>query len=75
MNWNRHYIKHETRFGRAAMHCSGAIGRFLLRAARRCFKWGCGHCTWCGSRPGFDSTVSRKGLRCQTLDRDCTKMP
>lgn len=73
LKWNRHYMKWETRPGRVARRTAMQIGLALLSAARRLLRWSGGRCSWCGANPGFQSTVSRKGLRCDTLDRDCTK--
>ncbi len=53
----------------------GKLVARLFRLARWAARKGGDSCTWCGARPGFSSTVSRKGLRCSTLGRDCTDMP
>lgn len=40
------------------------VGLFTLRLGRRLLKWSGVYCSWCGGNPGFDSSYSRKGLRC-----------
>jgi hypothetical protein len=61
----------EIRFNRV---WSRVVSR-LFRLARWAARKGGYRCTWCGAMPGFNSSISRKGLRCQTLERDCTKQP
>lgn len=41
----------------------------LFRIARWSTKQTHGYCTWCGSQPGFSSSVSRKGLRCTKCEK------
>lgn len=43
----------------------GEIGLFLFTAGRKLIKWSGKYCSYCGRDPGFDSSYSRKGLRCQ----------
>lgn len=69
----KHNMKWHTKIGslyrKIIMH-SGLFclyfGRFLLRKSL-------GRCSWCGLDPGMSSSVSKKGLRCNTLDRNCEK--
>lgn len=53
------------------------LGRYVVRNLFRLARWSAkrtnGYCTWCGAQPGFSSSVSRKGLRCMSLNRDCSK--
>lgn len=43
-------------------------GRYVVKKLFRVARWSTtktsGYCTWCGSQPGFNSSISRKGLRC-----------
>jgi hypothetical protein len=68
-----HRWKWGTRSGRFVRESVMHIGLRFLKAGRRLLKWSGGRCSWCGANCGFNSTVSRKGLRCVTLDRDCTR--
>lgn len=71
----KHRIKWDTRAGRIAREAATRIALVLMRMSRALLKWSLGRCSWCGSDCGFDSTVSKKGLRCQSLRRDCTERP
>lgn len=51
------------------------LGRFFLYLGRDLLTWSGVYCSWCGRDCGFDSTYSKKGLRCNSLNRDCTKEP
>lgn len=42
----------------------GYVIRGLFKLARWATNQTFGYCSWCGSQPGFSSSVSRKGLRC-----------
>jgi hypothetical protein len=42
----------------------GSIASWMLRKSRKILRWSHTHCSWCGAKPGFSSSVSRKGLRC-----------
>lgn len=53
----------------------GAIGARAIRLGRWLCRKGSARCTWCGRECGFDSSISRKGLRCAGLYRDCQEMP
>jgi len=68
----RHNIKWDTRIGDWTRKVVTWLGIKSMAFARRCFKWSLGRCSYCGKDPGFASSVSRKGLRCSTLERDCT---
>lgn len=74
MNWEakKHRIKWDTKLGKVSRDTATWIGLKLMGISRRLFKWSAGRCSWCGGNPGFSSTMSHKGLRCQTLGRDCT---
>jgi hypothetical protein len=50
-------------------------GICAMRFARICFRWSLGRCSWCGGNPGMSSTISRRGLRCETLERHCSQLP
>jgi len=41
----------------------------LFRLARWSSRKTFGYCTWCGGQPGFESSVSRKGLRCTRCEK------
>jgi hypothetical protein len=47
----------------------------FIHGARRVLRWTGTRCSWCGADPGFQSSYSRKGLRCHTLERKCDEMP
>lgn len=73
--WTReayiHHLKYDTAIGRIYRNSLMTLGLILLKAGRRCLKESLGRCSWCGLDPGFSSSVSRKGLRCNTLHRNC----
>jgi len=71
----KHNIKWNTWGGDKYRKFMTWLGLKLLRTGRKLIKRGMGRCSWCGANCGFSSTVSRKGLRCQSLDRNCTDMP
>lgn len=47
----------------------------LIRAMRRVLRWTGTRCSWCGRDCGFESSYSRKGLRCNGFTRDCQDLP
>lgn len=61
-----HTLKHETQIGQTYQRLIGAIGVTLIRAGRRVLMRQGAHCTWCGGKPGFDSTISSRGTRCNS---------
>lgn len=63
--------KHNTYLGQVSKTLAGKMGRFSLKIARRLFLYSLKYCSWCGSDCGFDSTISRKGLRCSSNHRNC----
>lgn len=71
----RHTMKWHTKPGAIARKAVGWLGLAMLRRGRKLLAWIGGRCSWCGADPGFQSAVSRKGLRCMGYDRDCTKYP
>lgn len=65
-----HNLKHDTRLGQAYQRAAGNVGAFLIRIGRRFLRNQSARCTWCGEKPGWRSTISAKGTRCNTcLDR------
>ena len=76
MNGLIHRLKWGTKAGDLARKAVTEIGYRLLKLGRRMLKWSAGRCSWCGAQPGFQSSMSRKGLRCMGHnDRDCTREP
>ena len=71
----KHRIIWETWIGGKYMDLMTWAGLKLLRGGRRLIKRGRGRCTWCGANPGFNSVVSRKGLRCDSIVRRCADYP
>jgi len=71
----KHNFKWNTRAGTIIRKIVEWSGVKLLRLGRRFLRWSLGRCSWCGTNCGFSSTVSRKGLRCSSLRRDCTNEP
>ncbi len=69
----KHNLKHNTKIGLWSRIIITWFGVKMMHTGRKMLKWGCMRCSWCGADPGLSSTVSRKGLRCQCLNRDCTK--
>jgi len=51
------------------------VAAAIIRAMRRVLKMTGTRCTWCGADPGFQSSISRKGLRCNGYGRDCEDFP
>ena len=71
----KHSLKWDTRIGGFARKVTTKVGLWLLKRGRKTLKWSLGACSWCGANCGMQSTVSKKGLRCVTLDRNCTDKP
>lgn len=71
----KHNIIWNSWIGDVARKSTMIIGLKLLSKGRKLLKWSHGRCSWCGANCGFSSTVSRKGLRCCSSNRDCTEMP
>ena len=59
-----HWVKWNSNPGRMARRMVMRAGLMFLRLGRRCLRWSGGRCSWCGRNPGFQSVVSRRGLRC-----------
>lgn len=70
-----HYFKWNTGLGKWTRNAVTWAAVKMMRAARRMLRWSLGRCSWCGGNPGFSSSISRKGLRCATLDRKCEQYP
>lgn len=62
--WNWQVIKWSTPVGSILRKVSMRVGLALLSAARKTLKFSGGRCTWCGRDCGFQSSISRKGMRC-----------
>lgn len=71
----KHNIKWNTWAGDKYRIFMTWLGLKLLRNGRKLIKRGMGRCSWCGANCGMSSTVSGKGLRCSSLERNCTDMP
>jgi hypothetical protein len=71
----KHNIKHHSWAGKVSMKLCTWLGLKLLRNGRKLLKWSGGRCSWCGANCGFSSTISSKGMRCSSLERDCTDKP
>ena len=67
----KHNIKWNSRIGDASRSTMTWLGLRLLKLGRRSLKWSLGRCSWCGANCGFSSRVSKKGLRCSSLHRNC----
>jgi hypothetical protein len=75
MRWDsfKHGLKWNTRAGKVARNLVTWFALILLGRSRSMLRWSAGRCSWCGGNPGFNSRMSRKGLRCESIGRDCTK--
>lgn len=51
------------------------VGLKMIQYGRKLIKWGTIKCNWCGSDYGFQSDIPNKGLRCDSIARDCTRFP
>ncbi len=71
----RHRIKWDTKLGATSRKFATWIALTFIRLGRGLLKWSVGRCSWCGENPGFASTVSKKGLRCDSIERKCVDMP
>ena len=71
----KHNLKWNTKAGDFSRKVVCATGLKLLRTGRKLLNWSGERCSWCGANCGMSSTISRKGLRCSSLHRDCTKYP
>lgn len=71
----RHNIKWNTMVGELARKFTCWLGLKLLNKGRSLLRWSLGRCSWCGCNPGLASSVSNKGLRCSSLNKNCDKMP
>ncbi len=68
----KHNLKWNTWIGEVYRKSITNMGLRFLSFGRWLIKKGMGRCSWCGYDCGMNSTVSRKGLRCSSLDRNCT---
>ena len=71
----KHRLKWDTWIGALMRDIVTWAGIRAMKFARKCFKWSLGRCSWCGSNPGMSSTVSSRGLRCETFERHCSRLP
>lgn len=71
----KHGLKWNTWIGRLARSVVTWAGVRAMKFARACFKWSLGRCSWCGCEPGMSSSISKRGLRCSTLERNCSDLP
>ena len=72
MNWNRSRLKWDTWAGAVTRRAVSGTGAAMIRVGRALLRWSLGRCSWCGEDPGFRSAVSSRGLRCMSIERDCT---
>ena len=77
MNYSavKHNVKWDSKTGDVARHVATWMGLKMLRTGRKLLKWSLGRCSWCGADCGFNSNISRKGKRCQSLERSCVDCP
>lgn len=75
MTWEswKHNIKWDSKLGNFYRYYNTFIGLLLLKHGRKFLTKGSSRCTWCGNNCGFDSVISNKGLRCDSITRNCTK--
>lgn len=75
MKWDhfKHGMKWNTRTGKVTRDLVTWAALKIMQTSRAMLRWSAGRCSWCGGNPGFSSRMSRKGLRCETIGRDCTK--
>ena len=71
----KHNLKWNTWAGDKYRKFMTWIGLKMLSNGRKLIKRGMVRCSWCGAHPGFSSTSSSYGVRCSSLERDCTSMP
>lgn len=71
----KHNLKHHSWAGKKFSSLCAWIGLKMLRGGRKMLKWNSSRCSWCGANCGFDSVISNKGMRCSSLNRDCTDKP
>lgn len=71
----KHNLMWNTLAGKFARKSTVWLAVFLMRKSRKMLKWSLGRCSWCGAHCGFDSTVSAKGVRCDSVRRNCTEHP
>jgi hypothetical protein len=71
---SRHSVKWNSGAGNLSRDLVTWVALRLLRASRMLLRWSLGRCSWCGGNPGFSSTVSHKGLRCDLPDRKCSNI-
>ena len=69
----KHNIVWDTKLGewyrKSLMHTA----LFFMKTARKMLRRSAGRCSYCGANCGFDSTMSRKGLRCS--NKKCQNYP
>lgn len=65
----KHNLKWNTMAGGAARWMVRLTGLVMLRGGRKFLKWSGGRCSWCGANCGMNSTMSAKGLRCESLSK------
>jgi len=70
---NMHNLIWNTKIGHYIRKIVTFLGYKMMTTGRLLLKWSLGRCSWCGANCGFDSTISRKGMRCSSLRRNCEK--
>jgi len=71
----KHKIKWDTKIGWLYRSIITYFGLKFLTLGRRLLKRSLGRCSWCGANCGFDSTISKKGMRCDSPNKKCTDKP
>ena len=59
-----HNLKWCTRLGKFLRNAVMLSALRMLRTSRKMLRWSGGRCSWCGKNCGFNSSISKKGLRC-----------
>lgn len=71
----KHKIKWDSWVGGQYRKIVTWVGFKALQNGRKLLARGMDRCSWCGERCGFSSTISNKGMRCSSLNSDCTDKP
>jgi hypothetical protein len=60
----QHTLRYWTKAGRLYAEAMGRLADTSLKLSRALLRRSDRRCTWCGAKPGFRSTVSARGIRC-----------
>jgi hypothetical protein len=65
-----------SRIGLTVRRAGDWTGYNLIKIGRKMLRWShTGRCSWCGKYCGIDSIISKKGIRCWSIEDNCWEKP